>query len=98
MEDKSQIKAWESSPTVQIWQELWGAHAMALTLAWCLCSSTTDSVGKRISKTTTLAVHNYSGHILGPACSTQPYKRSIGLRTLINNSEVLLVAKVENPN
>ncbi|KAE8732471.1 hypothetical protein F3Y22_tig00002011pilonHSYRG00001 [Hibiscus syriacus] len=44
-------------------------------------------------------IHNYSGHVsrvlLVPP---QSYKRSIRLRTLINNSRMLLVAKVKNPN
>jgi hypothetical protein len=31
IELKSQIKAWQSSPALQIWQLLCGAHAIAFT-------------------------------------------------------------------
>ena len=45
MDDKSQIKACESSPAVQMWHELCGAQAKAFTEAWCRCSSATGRVG-----------------------------------------------------
>ena len=45
MDDKSQIKACESSPAVQMWHELCGAQAKAFTDAWCRCSSATGNVG-----------------------------------------------------
>lgn len=53
MEERSQMRAWLSSPAVQMWQEECGAQASAFTHAWCRCSSATGSVGNRMSSTTT---------------------------------------------
>ena len=50
---RSHISAWLSSPAEQMWQLECGAQARLLTLAWCLCSSATGSVGKRMSSTIT---------------------------------------------
>ncbi len=53
---RSQMSAWLSSPVVQMWHALCGAHATALTLAVCPTdcpgSSVTGMLGMRMSMTT----------------------------------------------
>eukprot|EP00959_Pyramimonas_sp_CCMP1952_P220921 4619049-Pyramimonas_sp.AAC.1 len=62
MEERSQMRAWLSSPAVQMWQEECGAHASELTHAWCRCSSATGIVGYRMSSTTTCTVQYSHSH------------------------------------